>query len=82
MDPERSGTVSARSDTELRSARQRLVVARRHLQEVEDALAGDYPDAADLATDLVAETGALAEVFDAIDATDDRWAGTEEVVQR
>lgn len=82
MEPDRQPADSARSDAELDDARKRLGLATWHLREVEDALEADHPDAADLAADLAEETGALAEVVDAIGGADDRWGSLEEVVQR
>lgn len=82
MESDRQPAESVRSESDLDDARKRLGLVTWHLREIEDALEADHPEAADLAADLVEETGALAEVVDAIGGTDDRWGSLEELVQR
>lgn len=61
--------------------RRQVEDANRQLRRAERALTEEYPEVAELAADLVAETEALAEVIEATDERDDRWAGMPTGVQ-
>lgn len=75
--------MTAGRDTPVSDARQQVEDAHRQLRRAERALAEEYPEAAQLTADLVAETEALAEVLAATDEQGDRWAGVSpEVAQR
>lgn len=78
------GSDRERFDDEFEEARQRLGLVRWHLEEIEDTLSVDHPDAADLAAELAEGAEALEEILGVIDVdrTGRRWDTVGETAEQ